>query len=74
MIKTALEYLAGLLGREAAATGRFVDDLPPVPDGVRDAFMWRLANGTYQPDVPARRRREERTLENSEVRFRDGPG
>jgi hypothetical protein len=49
------------------------DGLPPPPPDVKDQLLWRLANGTYQPDVPKRYRLEQRTIADMEVRFRDGP-
>jgi len=56
--KAAVEYLAGLLDRDAKRASTFADDLPPVPDGVADAFMWRLAQGHIRPDVPKRTKLE----------------
>ena len=70
--KAAVEWIGGLLGREAAG-GRFIDDLPPIPPDVRDAFLWRLAQGHIQPDVPAKRRSpiELMTRDSFEIRFRE---
>jgi hypothetical protein len=73
--KTCIEWLSNLCRSDAATISRFDDGLPPPPPDVKDQLLWRLANGTYQPDVPAvRRRREERTVENSQVRLRDFGG
>jgi hypothetical protein len=74
MIKTTLAALSSLFRRDAAKSSLFVsDELPDPPAGV-DPLGWRIAQGHFRPDVPARHRREERTLENSAVQWRDGPG
>lgn len=70
--KIAREWLSGLLDRDAKANSLFIDDLPPVPDGV-DPLYWRLSQGhiNIAPNKPVKL--DLRTIDDMEVRFRDGP-
>jgi len=69
----ARDFLSGLLRRDAAQNGLFVsDDLPDPPDGV-DPLMWRIAQGHFRPDVPARRKLETLGADYwTETKWRDG--
>jgi hypothetical protein len=69
--KAAVEYLAGLLDRDAQRASPFVDDLPPVPDGVRHAFLWRLSQGHIVTPAPRQTRLPIMGREDFETRFRD---
>jgi hypothetical protein len=67
------EAIAGLLDRDARRTSPFIDDLPPVPDGTRDAFMWRVSQGHIRPDVPKRTKLETLGADYwTETKWRDG--
>ena len=69
--KVALDWLSGLLGRDAKANSLFIDDLPPVPPGV-DPLTFRLLSGHINISTMPAKKLDLRTIENSQVRFRDG--
>jgi hypothetical protein len=71
--KVAKTTLAGIgaVFRQWSKDTLLYDDAPEVPEGVRDAFMSRLAQGHFQPDVPAKRRLDLMTRYDFETRFRE---
>ena len=71
--RSAVQWLAGLLDREAKANGLFADsDLPPVPDGV-DPLYWRWSQGHINIKTTPAKKPELRGPEALEVLWRDGP-
>ncbi len=68
----ARDFIAGMLAREAKANSLFIDDLPPVPDGV-DPLYWRLSQGHINIQTTPVRKPEMRGPDDWQARFRDGP-
>ena len=64
------DFLAGMLDREAKENGLFVDDLPPVPDGV-DPLYWRWSQGHVNVQTTRAKKLELRGPDDWLPRFRD---
>lgn len=49
--KVAKTTLAGIgaLFRQSSRSTLYFDDVPEVPDGTRDALMWRIEQGHFRP-------------------------
>ena len=71
--RVARESLNNLIDRDAAATTPYIDELPPIPHGVKDAYAWRLLNGHINAAPTKPVRLETRGPEALEVLWRDGP-